>query len=259
MLRPSGCVLEKTEENGDGKRMKTRNGPEKPTAETVRARLEALAEPGYAQFSSSLLPGVENILGVRLPALRRTAQEIVRADWRAFLKEARDDSFEEIMLQGMVIGAADTNLSEKTDLVRLFVPKISNWSVCDSFCASLKINTPEDKKAFMPVIREYAFSEKTYDVRFAAVMLLMYYTDADDIDSTFELLGQMRPDGYYAKMGIAWAVSVCFVSSPEKTMRFLKEKRLDDETYSMALRKITESGRVDPETKKTICAMRKQN
>lgn len=238
--------------------MKAENGPKKPTAEAVRVRLEALAEPEYAQFSASLLPGVENILGVRLPALRQTAKEIVRADWRTFLKEARDDSFEEIMVQGMVIGAADAELSEKIELVCRFVPKISNWSVCDSFCTGLKIKTTEERKVFMQIIRRYAFSEKTYDIRFAAVMLLMYYTDADEIESSLELLRQMRPNGYYAKMGVAWAVSVCFVKFPEKTMRFLKENSLDDETFAKALRKITESDRVDPEKKKTIRAMMKE-
>ena len=35
----------------------------------IRKRLLDLAEPEYQKFSSSLLPGVENVLGVRLPKL----------------------------------------------------------------------------------------------------------------------------------------------------------------------------------------------
>ena len=49
----------------------------------IRERLLALGEPAYRDFSASLLPGVEHIIGVRLPALRRLAREIVRGDWRA--------------------------------------------------------------------------------------------------------------------------------------------------------------------------------
>ena len=49
-------------------------------------------------------PGTSNILGVRLPILRKLAKKIIRGDWRAYLASAQDQSFEEIMLQGMVIG-----------------------------------------------------------------------------------------------------------------------------------------------------------
>ena len=42
----------------------------------IRERLLALAEPEYQKFSSSLLPGVENVLGVRLPKLRKLAEQL---------------------------------------------------------------------------------------------------------------------------------------------------------------------------------------
>lgn len=41
---------------------------------TIKEQLSLLAEPAYRDFASSLLPGTENILGVRLPALRRLAK-----------------------------------------------------------------------------------------------------------------------------------------------------------------------------------------
>lgn len=45
--------------------------------------------------------------------------------------------FEERMLQGMVIGAVKgISIEERLDWVAWFVPKINNWSVCDSFCAA---------------------------------------------------------------------------------------------------------------------------
>lgn len=39
----------------------------------IKEQLSLLAEPAYRDFSSSLLPGTEHILGVRLPALRKIA------------------------------------------------------------------------------------------------------------------------------------------------------------------------------------------
>ena len=63
--------------------------------------------------------------------------------------------------------------------------------------------------------------------------------------------------GYYAKMAVAWAVSVYFVKFPDQVMEYLKQSSLDDWTYNKALQKITESFRVDKETKKLVRQMRR--
>ncbi len=55
-----------------------------------------------------------------------------------YLQSANEDSFEEIMLKGMVIGCAKCSIEERLSFIQSFIPKINNWSVCDSFCASLK-------------------------------------------------------------------------------------------------------------------------
>lgn len=67
----------------------------------VRQELEKLAEQDYKQFSAGLLPGVEHILGIRLPMLRKMAARIAADDWQQYLA-AEPYYFEEIMLQGMV-------------------------------------------------------------------------------------------------------------------------------------------------------------
>ena len=100
----------------------------------IKAELVRLAEPEYAVFSRRLLPGTENVLGVRLPLLRRLARRIAKGDWAAYLDTAGDGSFEEVMLQGMVIGAICAPPQEVLARTAAFVPKIDNWSVCDSFC-----------------------------------------------------------------------------------------------------------------------------
>ena len=72
----------------------------------IRERLNALADPGYRKFHSGLLPGVEDILGVRSPDLKKLAKEILAGDWRGYLAEASDGSHEERLLQGLVIAGA---------------------------------------------------------------------------------------------------------------------------------------------------------
>ena len=105
----------------------------------IREQLFELAEDEYKQFSSSLLPGIDNLLGVRLPALRKIAKQIAKKDWRSYLENADEIYFEEIMLQGMVLGYINDDIEDVLGYIVDFVPKINNWSVCDSFCVGLKI------------------------------------------------------------------------------------------------------------------------
>lgn len=222
---------------------------------SIREQLLELADEEYRKFSSSLLPTIDHVIGVRLPELRKLAKSIARSDWRTYLKQAEDDYFEEVMLQGMVIGYAKAELEELLSHVADFVPKIDNWSVCDSFCTGLKF-TSANKESVWAFLQPYLRSKNEYELRFGVVMLLMYYTDEPDIQSVLSLLNSIRHEGYYVKMAVAWAISVCYVKQPEPTMHYLQNHSLDEFTYNKALQKITESNRVHPDTKKTIQQMK---
>jgi len=71
-------------------------------------------------------------------------------------------------------------------------------------------------------------------------------------------LDKVEHPGYYVKMAVAWAVSVCFIKFPEETLPFLKNNHLDDFTYNKALQKITESLRIDQEMKALIQTMKRK-
>ena len=105
----------------------------------VKGRLELQKEPGFQAFTARLLPGAGNILGVRLPRLREMAKQLAEGDWRDYLLSACDDSYEETMLQGLVLGYAKGNLQEKRPYLQSFIPKINNRSVCDSTCSTLRL------------------------------------------------------------------------------------------------------------------------
>ena len=69
---------------------------------TVKEHLLILAEEGNRKFTEGLHPGVEHVLGIRLPALRKLAARIAKADWESYLDTADGFYMEERMLQGMV-------------------------------------------------------------------------------------------------------------------------------------------------------------
>lgn len=222
----------------------------------IRETLLEKAESDYKKFSASLIPGVNNMLGIRLPFLRDMAKALVCGDWRAYLEEAECDYFEEVMLQGMVVGfasrkttertcasAAEPDLNETLLMVEQFVPKISNWSLCDSFCAGLKF-VKRNKAVVWKFLQKYLVSDKEFELRFGVVLLLDYYIDNDYIDRVLDVLGNVRHDSRYVKMAVAWALSVCVVKQREKTLTFLQERRIDKETLQMTKQKVSDSFRV---------------
>lgn len=86
------------------------------TTENVRNELKTLEDPTYREFHSSLIPGADNILGVRIPQLRTMAKEIAKKeDWRTFVEATDTLYYEETMLQGMVIGRAKMEPEERTN------------------------------------------------------------------------------------------------------------------------------------------------
>ena len=216
--------------------------------ENVRKTLLALADEDYRIFHSKLVPGTENILGVRVPELRKLAKKLVKEDWREYFEAAPDMYYEEDMLRGFMVGYGRMDIEERLDKVREFLPSIHNWAVCDCFCSTLKF-TEKNREKVWEFLQPYFLSDKTYELRFASVMALDYYVLPEYAPAVFRYFDEMKSGDYYVQMAVAWAVSVYYVHLPEMTEAYMRENLLDDFTYNKSIQKICESYRVDKETK----------
>lgn len=228
---------------------------------TIKENLLQLAENGNKKFTESLHPGIENVLGIRIPALRRLGAQIAKDDWESYLQTADTYYMEECMLQGMVI----SNLKMKDtqaylSLVARFIAIINSWSVCDTFDFYGKQRfVDKNKKRVWLFLEDRMKSDKEYEIRFGVVMAMAHYIDEEYIDNVLQWMDRISHEGYYVKMAVAWALSVCYVKFPQKTMNYLKENHLDDFTYNKALQKIIESYRVSTEDKEIIRSMKRKN
>lgn len=228
-------------------------------AERIKKELWELRDLKFREFASALIPNVpkERILGVRLPLLRKLARQIARGDWEEYLKTAKGESYEEIMLKGMVIGYIKADLFTVLSLVDQFLPSIDNWSVCDSFCAGLKI-TKEYKEEVWDYLMPCLFGKEEYSIRFGIVMLIFYFVDEEHIKPALKCLDKINHESYYVKMAVAWAVSMYYLYNPVCTENYLKECHLDDFTYNKAIQKVCESNRADGEMKARVRAMKRK-
>lgn len=226
--------------------------------ENIRKELLALVDDKYREFHSALIPGADNILGVRVPQLRLLAKEIAKKeDWRAFVETEDTEYYEETMLQGMVIGLSKMEFEERKRYVEMFVPRINNWAVCDIFCGELKTAVRKGRENVWRFIQPYLQSTEEFKLRFGIVMLF-HYVDEEHIDSLLEYADSFHHEAYYARMAMAWMISICFVKFPEKTMEYMKRSKLDDWTYNKALQKTVESLRVDKDTKAILRNMKRK-
>lgn len=226
--------------------------------EEIRNKLIELSEDKYKEFSAGLCPGVNiEMLGVRIPKIRKLAKEIVKDNPEEYLKNPQEKYFEELMLQALVIANLKIDLEKKKEYIINFVPKINSWAVCDSFCVDLK-DADKNPEFFWKIISKYFKSNKEYELRFAVVMLLDHYVKEEYIDKIFEVVDNIKNEEYYVEMGIAWLVAEMYIKFPKHTMNYLKNCNLNKFTYNKALQKARESYRVSKEEKEILNKMKKK-
>ena len=225
--------------------------------EEIKKRLFELADMKYKEFHGGLCPGTDNIIGVRIPVLRNYAKELAKKYEISKLLENIDDKYyEEIMLQGMLIGLMKVDFKILKFYLREFIPKIYNWAICDVFCAGLKI-TKKYKSEMWEFIQKYLKSDKEFEIRFGIVMILDYYIEEDYIDKIFNIFDMVNSKEYYVQMAIAWAISVSFVKFYDETLKYLENAKLDRFTYNKAIQKAIESYRITDEQKGFLRKMKK--
>lgn len=223
----------------------------------IQKEILELADEDYKKFHSSLCPNTDYIMGVRVPVLRNFAKEMYKTkNWKKYL-EFEPVYYEEKVIQGMLIGFnTKEDLNAIQEYIKNFVPVIDSWAVCDTFVAGLKI-TKRYPKEMWKFIQKYLKSNKEFELRFGIVMLLDYYITEEYIDEVIEILDKIKHEGYYVKMAVAWAISVCYIKFSEKTYKYLLDDNLDEFTHNKAIQKARESYRVSKEDKEKLEKLRK--
>lgn len=146
---------------------------------TIPEILLELSREGNPRFTESLHPGVEHVLGCRLPDLRRLAKAIVCTDWQEYLRSAGTHFMEERLLFGLVLGyIAPDDFKNYLELVDEFTARINSWSVCDAFSfAGGRDYLEQHRRELWDYVCGKAQSEEEYTIRFGVVMAMRYFTD----------------------------------------------------------------------------------
>ena len=217
--------------------------------ESVIARLKALQELPYKQFMENLLPTVppEQILGVRLPHLRKLAAQLEREGAaRDFLRQLPHFYLEENHLHSFLVDRLCKTYEDALRETEIFLPYVDNWALCDSFRPHALRQKPD---ALWGQIQLWLQSSRLYTVRLGLVLLLNWFlTDAFRPEMP-EIVSRIQSEEYYVNMAVSWYFSMALVKQYDAALPYLLEHRLSPWIHNKSIQKATESLQLIPETK----------
>lgn len=218
--------------------------------------LKTLSEEEYRTFHTKIVNSKKDMLGIRVPQLRAIAKEVAQGNVEEFVKVCKNNYIEETMLRGFVVAAAPLDYFHFQMEADDFVKLVDNWSVCDTFCSSLKKPIAKNKEEFFQHINLYLMSPNPWIVRVGLISMLANYMDEEHIAKVLKRCEKVKREDYYVQMAQAWVLATALGKFPERTKRFLNRSTFSKEVLQKTAQKARDSKRVSAEDKaylKTLC------
>ena len=223
----------------------------------ITQRLFALQDEGYRDFSSKLIPNIspDTMIGVRLPNIRKLANELVKSgEHREFLDALPHKYIEEYHLHSFIVSSMkdiDTCINEIDKLL----PYIDNWSVCDSLRP--KCFAKNTEKAYL-YIKKCMSVDSTYTKRFAIEMLMTYFLGEHFSSEHLDIVASVEGEDYYLKMMVAWYFATALAKQYEVTVPYIQNNIIQDKwTHNKAIQKALESYRISEDKKQRLKTLKR--
>ena len=212
------------------------------------------------------------ILGVHIPELKQLSKLLAKSSdalsiIRSFEQEFSSGRlfYEEKIVWGLMINSVKASEQQKLAFLKAFIPAMDNWAVCDTICCNIK--WIQDKNALWEYLQSYFDSDKEFEVRFAVVMSMIFFLDAESfpkvavrldsldfsrIQSEFmspkeaKLAKQVRGVAkgerpYYVRMAVAWLLATGLAKIPDMTRAYVNSCSLPEDVIRLYKRKARES------------------
>ena len=205
----------------------------------------------YREFHKSIACDTNyELIGIRLPIMRKIAKELIkRDDFDEIVLDKNVIYYEEVMIQGLMIGYKKMPISEKINYLEKHIPKMDSWALTDSFIPTLKIKEKE-REEYLKFILKYKDSKEEFLARFFIVSILDYYIYDEMLDRDIEYLDSITNDKYYVQMAKAWCLAEIGTKDYDKIVKYLTGKNsLDKFTHNKTIQKMIESYRFTNEQK----------
>lgn len=253
--------------------------PNDATVARIRAELENHQDQAYRAFMIKCNPESAHSIGVRIPIIRTLAKNLIKGDYRAYLDapSSQKEYFEEKTLEGVLIATAPLSADERLKYLKNFVPRISDWCVCDTTCLSFRRVIPQEisHDRAWDFIKKYEHGTE-FERRFMLVMMLTHFIETEyllDIFLTLDNLANLEKQParhethnaknnsahlpHYTHMAAAWLLAEIIIKDRDAAFSYLSRSKLPTKTFNKAIQKACESYRVSPRDKKLLRAMKR--
>ena len=217
----------------------------------IRQQLFLLQDKKYQAFHSSLCPGINNIIGVRVPEIRKLVKNILKENYTEYLETVENEYYEETLIEGLIIAMCPLSFENKIEYLDSFIKKINNWAICDIVCSSFKLSK-EEEKSMWTYLKKYYNSDNEFELRFLIVMMINNYLTDDYSKNVIQIIESVNKESYYVKMSIAWLISILYIKNKTIVIDYLENNNLDTWTYNKSIQKIIESKRVSNQEKELL-------
>lgn len=210
----------------------------------------------YREFKGKSIPNIDkdNIIGVRIPIIRKIVKEIYQEDYISkFLDELPHKYHEENLLHGLILSIKYQDIDFLLSKLDSFLPYVDNWEVTDIISPKLFKKYPD--KVYEK-IKEWLNSDKEYVIRFAVVSLLQFYLDDNFKIEELELVNNIKNEDYYVKMAIAWFYSFALIKQYDITIKYFENRKLNKWIHNKALQKAIESYRISDLAKEYLRSLK---
>ena len=211
--------------------------------------LRSLKNDEYKKFHCKLTDTKLDIIGIRVPIMKKIAKEILKANIEDYFKLVKNIYYEEVFIYGIVLANSNEKLLDKYLLD--FIKRMDNWAICDSFCSSLKIINKKLGKYWI-YFTSLIDIEKEFQTRVSIVVMMNYYLTDQYIDRVLQIVTNIKTDKYYINMAISWLLSVAIINYEDKVVEILKDKKLNKFVQNKTISKINDSYRISKELKEKI-------
>ena len=221
------------------------------TGAEIRKELYLLQDEAYREFQAKLIPGMglDQVIGVRTPLLRKLARQIVKEeDTQAFLEELPHEYFDETQLHAFVISEIK-DPEEAFERTEQFLPYVNNWATCDQLSPKV---FRKCRKELLHHIEQWLASGRTYTVRFGIGMLMQHFLDEAFDPKYPAIVAKVRSEEYYVNMMIAWYFATALAKQYEAVLPYIEKQKLDPWTHNKTIQKAVESYRITPQQKEYL-------
>ena len=222
----------------------------------ITDKLFLMQDNEYRLFTSKSIPNIniDNIIGVRIPDIRKLAKEINDMDMiNIFLDELPHKYHEENLLHGILLGSKIKDIDILLKRLDKFLKYVDNWAVCDTISPKLFKKYPDKVYKY---ITKWINSKDEYKIRFGVVSLLQFYLDDNFRMEELDLVNGIKYNSYYVNMAIAWFYSFALIKQYDNVIDIFREKKLDKWIHNKAIQKGIESYRISNEKKEYLRSLK---